>query len=198
MSAMATNDALAYLLAALAVWAALRAHESGWRPARVCIAGGLAGAAVLAKAYGLVTAFCVVATCAAFSVYALRGTPWVARFRPALLAALCAVAVGVWPTVFNLMNYGKLHVDNFELLPTALRNQPPGAVERIDFVSFRLPSLLRHPWSHVSHLDSFWTALYARLWFDSAGTQNTLLLSSEWQEHRARINSRSWPTGTAR
>src|SRR5262245_46287022 len=155
MSAMATNDALAYLVAALAVWAAIRAYESGWRPSRVCTAGALGGAAVLAKAYGLVTAGSVVLAIAAFSAIARRGMRLVERFRPAALAVLCAVLVGVWPTVINLVNYGRLHVDNFELLPTGLRNQPPGAIEKIDFVSFRLPSLLQHPWSHVSHLDSF-------------------------------------------
>ena len=198
MSAMATNDALAYLMASLAVWAAIRAYESGWRIARVCIAGMLAGAAVLAKAYGLVTALCIVLTIAAWSVNPLRRTSMAARLRPAALAALSATIVGIWPTVFNLANYGRLHVDNFELLPTGLRNQPPGSIKGIDFVSFRLPSLLQHPWSHVSHLNSYWTALYARLWFDSAGTQNTLVISSEWQQHRARISSRTWSPGTAR
>jgi hypothetical protein len=198
MSAMATNDSLAYLFAALAVWATLRAHESGWHSARVSLAGALAGAAVLAKAYGLVTMFCIVGVVILFSAIAARGARLADRLRPALLISACAILIGVWPSVFNVVNYGKLHVDNFDTLPTALRNQPPGAVERIDFLSFRLLALLDRPWSHVSHLDSFWTAIYSRLWFDSAGTQNTLLLSPEWQTHRALINSQTWPPGTAR
>jgi hypothetical protein len=105
-----------------------------------------------------------------------------------VLAVLAGTLLfGAWPAIRNLAAFGRPHVDNFEYFGALTANQLPGELERVDFRSFRLFGLLRHPWAHASNLDSFWTMLYANYWFDVQGTQNTLKLSPEWREHAARV-----------
>jgi len=202
MSAMVTNDALTYLLATLTVYAALRAHDAGWPVLHAVVTGLLAGATVLSKAYGLVTALTVLLMIGGGAIlsivrrarlpggehptvpsHALRPTP-----SAALALLVAASAFGVWPTVRNLGWYGRLHVDNFDFFRTPMRLQPPGAASAIDFTSFRLLDLLKYPWVHTTHVNSFWTELYARLWFDYEGLTVTLRAAREWRAHDARVS----------
>jgi hypothetical protein len=44
--------------------------------------------------------------------------------------------------------------------------QKPGSVGATSFLDLRLVGLLRHPTFSTEMLDSFWTQLFARLWFD--------------------------------
>lgn len=181
MSAMATNDAFTWLLATAAIHAALRAHAAAWNPRPTLIAAALAGGAVLSKGYGWVT------------VAALLGSAWLClgrapgiptsgrRARPLLLMTLTALAVGIWPTVRNLYTFDRLHVDNFDLRDSPMRFQPPESRRALSLTSFRLPALLRHPWLHVSHADSFVTELYGRLWFDYEGFKTSLAPYAPWQ-----------------
>jgi hypothetical protein len=227
MSAMVTNDALTYLLASLAILATVRAHAAGW-PLKSCVAAGaLCGAAVLSKAYGLVTAAAVWSACAAALCAAaarnLRSPltrrrctakqptkdrrrptpdresnqadansptqPVTLRPRRALAALVLLVtttpAVGIWPSVRNLALYGRPQVDNFQNFTTGMQSQPPGSIDAIEFFTFRYFSLLRRPWLHASHLQSFWTELFGRYWFEYEGAI-TLRESPEWAAHRNR------------
>ena len=185
MSAMATNDALTYLLASLAVYAALRAHAANWQ-ARWCIATGLlAGATVLCKGYGWVTVGAITLAVWIFTRHSNQLAE--SRFRrelskPLALVLIAALPLAIWPTVRNVLVYGKPHVDNFDMFPeTPMRHQPPGSVRETSFLSFRLAALLRHPWLHVVHVDSFWTQFYGRLWFDYEGFNTTLAPYPPWQ-----------------
>jgi hypothetical protein len=223
MSAMVTNDALTYLMASLAIHAALRAHAAGWPLGRSALAGALGGSCVLSKTYGLVTALLVVASPALAAVIARVRAVAAARsgarradppprgavhrtagrrdapppaappsVRPAVLAAAAACTlVGVWPAIRNLALYGRAHVDNFELRRTGMHTQPPGSVAAIDFLSLRFVKLMEYPWVHRAHVDSFWTELYARFWFDYEGIMITLRQSPEWAEHSGRA-LRTW------
>lgn len=195
MSAMATNDALTYLLASLAILLAIRARGAGW-PARGCLfTGAMAGATVLCKGYGLVTAFAIlgvgsasilwgpaIASLQTVGVGPRRRARQTNLGRVGLLWGACA-AVGVWPTVRNLALYRTVHLDNFRLFQTPMTTQPPGSTAGTDYFSFRLFALLRHPWLHLSHVNSFWTEIYARYWFDYEGLPVTLRLSPEWLRH---------------
>ncbi|MGD8453404.1 MAG: hypothetical protein PVJ57_16450 [Phycisphaerae bacterium] len=175
MSAMATNDALTYLAASLAVYAALRTHAAGW-PTRGCVLTGLAaGTAVLCKGYGWVTVAAILLLIWLFT--RVRGTtpPRRELTRPLLLTAAAAFALGIWLVARNVWIYEHPHVDNFEMFPeTPMRYQPPGSIGQTSFASLRCRDLLTHPWVHVTHVDSFWTQLYARLWFDYEGFNTTL------------------------
>lgn len=74
MSAMITNDALAHLACALAIWAALRAHRLGWPLHASMLTGLFAGLAVLCKAYALTTVAAVWGSLGLFTVLA-----WIRR-----------------------------------------------------------------------------------------------------------------------
>jgi hypothetical protein len=185
MSAMATNDALTYFVASLAVLAVLRAHAGGWTVRGCVLVGLLAGATVLCKGYGWVTVAAI-----GLSVWLFTRRPvavGLSRWRreitlPVGLVVGSALAIGIWPAVRNVWIYDRPFVDNFDLFPeTPMRYQPPGSIGQTSFVSFRFLALLRHPWLHVSHVDSLWTELYARLWFDYEGFKTTLPLSPAWE-----------------
>jgi len=191
MSAMATNDALTYFMASAAVCAALRAGAAGWPVRGTLFAGALAGAGALSKAYGWVSVIAILASVWLISLAARRrqtadrppaGSGRPAARSPLLLLAASALAVGIWPTVRNLWIYDEIHVDNYALRDTPLRFQPPGSVRQTSFFSFRLGALMENPWVHMAHADSFWTALYARLWFDYEGFNTTQGRYPAWQE----------------
>jgi hypothetical protein len=184
MSVMATNDAMTYLIASLAIWATLRAQAAHWPVYPTALAGALAGAAILCKGYGMMTALTIVVV-GTFFIW--RGPPrpepptasrWHRLFASLALVGSCAV-VGCGPAVRNLARYHKPQ----QFSDSAMHTQPPGSVPRLEFTSFRFPDLVRRPWIHVSHLESFWTELYARYWFDYEGLRLTLALSPQWRRH---------------
>ncbi|MBZ5586964.1 MAG: hypothetical protein LAO05_00190 [Acidobacteriia bacterium] len=210
MSAMVTNDALTYLVASLAVWAALRAHTAGWPIGAALLTGALCGLAVLSKAYGMATAAAVLGTVGLAAVTRIarpaaggaqgsvagRGvgrpshdaapqTP--GRYgRAVMLVAAGALTVGIWPIAGNLRLYGKPHVDNFDFFKTGMQTQPPGSLDAVEWLTFRPVALLQHPWVHTSTVDSIWTELYARLWFEYEGIIS-LKNSPQWSAFQTRV-----------
>lgn len=181
ISAMATNDALTHCVATAAILLMLRAHDRGWRLGECIAAGAAAGASVLCKAYGAVT---VAAVVAAVTLHCWRSAPptW-RRFAPAAWTLLAGLLIGSGPALRNLTTFGKLQVDNFEKFDTPMRFQPPGAASQIDFGSLRYRALLESPWLHTRHLDSFWTELFGRLWFDYEGFRVSLSGYPAWEAH---------------
>jgi hypothetical protein len=184
MSVMATNDALTYLIASLAIWATLRAQAAHWPLHSTALAGALAGATILCKGYGLITAVAIVAV-GTFFIWRGRSRleptathRWPRFFASVALVGSCA-AVGSGATVRNFA----LYRTPLGFSESAMHTQPPGSIAKLDFLSFRFVDLLHRPWVHVSHLSSVWTELYARYWFDYEGMTLTLALSSEWQQH---------------
>ncbi|MEW6249728.1 MAG: hypothetical protein AB1716_03715 [Planctomycetota bacterium] len=218
MSAMITNDAFTYLVASLAISAALWARAAGWPVGRTLLTGALAGAAILSKGYGVVTAASILAVMCAAALVKLvlrsssrgpavrvsragaqrdraadvrategAGPPDPRPVRAVLLVAAVVLALGVWPSARNLALYGRTHVDNFDFFRTAMQAQPPGSVAAIDWTSFRIIGLLQRPWLHARHVDSFWTEVYARYWFEYEGIVISLRNSAEWSQFRDRI-----------
>jgi hypothetical protein len=127
---------------------------------------------------------------------------WLGGYRTSALVSVAALAVGIWPTVRNLAIYDRIHVDNYDFHDTPMHTQPPGSRAETSFSSFRFVELLRHPWVHVAHADSFWTELYARLWFDYEGFGTSLATYPPWQAHwdalrdrweRDRPGQEQWP-----
>ncbi|MCX7887854.1 MAG: hypothetical protein N3B01_11460, partial [Verrucomicrobiae bacterium] len=53
------------------------------------------------------------------------------------------------------------------------------------FLSLRLGALLRYPWTHITTVDSFWTQIYAELWFDH-GTASTIYQYRPWLDRNFR------------
>ncbi len=180
------------------------------------LTGALCGAAVLSKGYGMVTAAVVVGTVALSALaHVLReavaasnhkrrerkardaATPTTERLTPVrrwkalALVMVAAVAVGIWPSVRNLGWCGRPLVDNFDIWPGRMEAQPPGSVGAIEWASFRLPALLRRPWVHMTQVNSFWTELYGRLWFEYEGIVVSLRNSPEWAALRSRVQAQT-------
>jgi len=209
MSAMVTNDAFAVFIASLAVYVALRAAAGGWTLRGCLAAGGVAGLGVLSKGYGWMTVVSVAGALAwvrlvpphasagrAFrigSALRLLREAWHAagpardvtlrRLRPVALVLVAALALGIVPTVRNVWIYRALHVDNYDIYDTPMYFQLPRTVGNTEFLTFRLPALLREPYIHISHVNSFPTELYARFWFDYEGFSTTLTGYPPWEEH---------------
>ncbi|MBU0640596.1 MAG: glycosyltransferase family 39 protein [Planctomycetes bacterium] len=192
MSAMATNDAFTYMVASIAIYAALSVQAGGWTTRGCLVAGALAGAAVLSKGYGAMTVLAIAGTLWLFTHAKARRLPkheyW-PSFKPVAWVLVGALAVGVWPTVRNLYIFDEPHVDNYDIFDTPMRFQPPGSIWETEFYSFRLSALLKHPWVHLAHVDSFWTELYARLWFDYEGFAVTLKLYPPWDDFWHRVDA---------
>ncbi|MBI5764019.1 MAG: glycosyltransferase family 39 protein [Planctomycetes bacterium] len=192
MSAMVTNDAFTYLVATLAVFTFLRASSKNWPLGGYALSGALAGLAILCKAYSIMTAAALIGALLLRRndkpIEPPRKKRDASTTQRSLLAPLFAftaacLAVGIWPTVRNLAHYNKLHVDNFDMFQTAMQSQFPGTRDDIEFTTFRFPALVRHPWVHISQVNSFWTELYARYWFDYEGIPISLSVSREWRDH---------------
>jgi hypothetical protein len=139
---------------------------------------GLASALALwTKAYGLATLAVLAAT-----ILPALWRPAPARgimVRGAALGLAVALALGVWPYVRSHRLTGNPLISNHDLFPQGMGQQLPGERSRISFLSFQLGRLLHHPWVHVDTVDSFWTQLYAELWFDH-GTLATLYSYQPW------------------
>ena len=86
--------------------------------------------------------------------------------RGAALASALARALGAGPYLRTWKLTGNPLASNYVLRPHTMGDQWPGELSRVSFFSLRLHKLLARPWQHLDVVDSFWTQLYAKLWFD--------------------------------
>ena len=99
----------------------------------------------------------------------LLGLAWVrpraSRAARGLLLAAALLALGdeAWRTARS----GVLLVSNQHFDYRAGRErQPPGRIEAETFLTFRIGELMRRPTLAGTTVDSFWTQIFARFWFD--------------------------------
>lgn len=203
MSAMATNDVFAQMWMTAMLLMVLRARRTGWATFSCILVGVMAGAATLSKAYGMVSVAFALFACAlgrdkepgeasevgqALPSDKVRG-PWTALWKRLALVGVTCVVVGGEPSIRNMWISGKPIVDNFELFDSRQKIQPPASLAGVSFFSFRPGALFQHPWLHMTTVDSFPTELFARLWFDYSGFQNSLLTHKPWTERRRLIEA---------
>jgi len=82
-----------------------------------------------------------------------------------IVCLIAATVLGVADEVVRFGETGRFLASNQDLFPQAV-NQRPGSVAAISFASFRFGALLQHPFMNAQTIDSFWTQLFARAWFD--------------------------------
>ncbi len=166
-----SNDGLLIFCVTLSVVLYLEALRRGWRGIRGAhLAALLSGVAAAAwtKQHGLVAALLPVSlvlwerrACLANAA----GPAWRLR-RPARLALLCLGLLFVGgDELIRLATTGQLLLSNQHFFDWP-KVQPPGSVEAISFFDLRLGSLLFEPTRAPATVDSFWTELFAKLWFD--------------------------------
>jgi 4-amino-4-deoxy-L-arabinose transferase-like glycosyltransferase len=189
MSGMATNDAMTYLWATLAVYGLVRAlvpddrSNSGYR--WWTLAGVAVALALWTKQYGL-GSLGVLFAAGVGAVFFRNGAARWRAVRGAALAVVVAVLLGVWP-YFRMWQYtGNPLTSAHTLHPGRIDLQLPGDVSQISFTSLRLPSLLACPWVHLSTVDSYWSAVFAELWFDY-GQAATLYQYRPWMRYEFSI-----------
>jgi hypothetical protein len=183
MSGMATNDSLAWLWASLCVYAVLRALPARGQPPSGrygwwVLAGVAAALAMWTKHYGLGSLGVLGAGLAA-AVLVKEGSARRSQWRGAALALGLALVLGAWPYVRTYRLTGSPIVSPFTRLPNTMGNQLPGELSRVSWFSLRPLRLLARPWVHLGTVDSFWTSLYAELWFDF-GTSATTYQYRPW------------------
>lgn len=83
----------------------------------------------------------------------------------AALASVCLLALAdeAWRTIQTGLPLASNQHFGFERY---VEGQPPGRISLTTFMSFLPVQLLEHPVLHPSTVDSFWTQLFARSWFD--------------------------------
>ncbi len=161
--ALHSNDTIAGLGVALCTWLMLVAHERGY-PAGVTLALCAAATLTLFTKY---TAFVVLPMLAALVLPALlRPAAEPPPRRLALRATLLAVpllALAAYAAV-NLGRYGQALPWNTAILdPSHSQPHAPGGMS---FVTFKPWTVIATPLLAPWNLDSFWTLIHGRMWFD--------------------------------
>jgi 4-amino-4-deoxy-L-arabinose transferase-like glycosyltransferase len=191
MSGMATNDALLWLWSSICVYATLRGR--GGKYYWWVVAGIGAALALWTKHNGLGCLAVLVAALLA-SIPVRDGLARRRLWRGALLAMGMAMVLGAWPYVRTYRLTGTPIASPFTRMRNAMVNQLPGRLSDVSWLSFRPLRLLAQPWVHVSTVDSFWTALYAELWFDY-GTSATAYQYRPWRQALGANLRSPHPTG---
>lgn len=167
MSAMATNDSLAYLAAAVTLYCLLRLFAAPGERRWYVWTGFAAGLALLTKHYNLALLPALLA--GLLVLWRREGR----EFFPAALPRLAAlgfllVLLGSYPFLRPWKDFGRPLISNAEIFrdEVPIADYPPGPWQGVSWLDLRLEALLWRPFLHVDHLDSLPTELYARLYFD--------------------------------
>lgn len=174
MSAMLTNDSLLYFVMALAIYSLIRCMESQFAPKRLLtliLSCGLCG---LTKASGL--AILPIVTISS-GIALIKNKRLSQPVKAAIIISVFALSAAISSVKYidSFRRYGNPFVYNIHFFDNGF-GLPPGSLDKISFSSFRIAELIKKPVIDKSHLDSFFTELYARMWFDYEGvfidTQN--------------------------
>lgn len=164
MSAMYSNDAIAYMLVTICLYLLLVALDRGFSWRVLVLLSISMGLALLTK----VTALVVLPTVGFVFFMAFV---W-GRVAPRRDTLIKGVAVMIFPLALlateigsNMKTYGEPFPINMTLSGSNVVKRRPGA-GGVDFFDFRPLSAIKDPVIRPSNIDSFWTMLYGRMWFD--------------------------------
>jgi hypothetical protein len=167
-----SNDAALGFAVSLAVLLYLEATQRGcdgrWALRLAALFAAACGAA-WTKQSGLITAILPVAFAIWWECECSRRAPEGGVDRGRLVRVFAWLALGLAivgaDELYKFSATGQLLVSNqhFYDWPSV---QKPGSVDATSFLDLRLIGLLRQPTFSNEMLDSFWTQLFARLWFD--------------------------------
>jgi hypothetical protein len=167
-----SNDAalgLAVSLAVLLYLEAIRAGCEGRNARRTIALFAAACGAAWTKQSGLIAAILPIAFAFWWERERSRRSPDGAGGRGRLVRLFAWLSLGLVivgaDELYKFGATGHLLVSNqhFYDWPSV---QKPGSVGATSFLDLRLLGLLRHPTFSTEMIDSFWTQLFARLWFD--------------------------------
>lgn len=163
-AAFVGNDAMLVATCSAAVLAFVAVERTIDRSPRWLALAGLAMATVAAawtKQSGLI---CLILPAAAILYWARSRWP---RRQKALaigvLALGCVLSLG--DEMYRTAESGFPLASNQHFFDWA-EDQEPGTLSAVSFSDFRLTGILAEPFKSDRTVDSFWTELFARLWFD--------------------------------
>jgi hypothetical protein len=163
LSAMFSNDTLSYLLVALALLCLMTLLERNGAARWALAASIVITLAVFTKYTAL--ALLPAAAVALGAAWLRRSAREHARWgrTAVLLFALPVVLIGL-DVRRDLHDFGRAFPDGPDIQGLTI-DQPPGP-DRVSFLDFHPWRALRHPILDPSTIDSFWSNLQNRLWFD--------------------------------
>jgi 4-amino-4-deoxy-L-arabinose transferase-like glycosyltransferase len=162
-SAIHSNDTLSYLFVALCLYLVLEILDSSFSLALAL----LLSCAISLSVFTKYTSFAIIPAVLAFTTLAYAWRVNATRKR----IALCSLVIFLLPSVLlaysftsNRSQYGTILPYNVDMVETPLRQRPgPG---RIEFHTFKLLTLIREPIMSPNNIESFWTQVYGRTWFN--------------------------------
>jgi hypothetical protein len=170
-AAFVSNDAALELAVAICILLYLRVAVESKASVRAREVGAVLAASIVAawtKQSGLLMSIFPLSMLALSAARQSRGG-WSAvesrrlmRFSVATLVALVFLAGDEF---HKASTTGYFPVSNQHFFDYA-EDQEPGTLGDVAFFDFRLPSLLRNPTQSPETIASFWTQIFARLWFD--------------------------------
>lgn len=164
-SAIVGNDPLLSLSVSVAVLIYLRVTERGERaPLASLLLLAACTVCSLVKQSGLLSPILFVGLWAS-DWRSGRLAAWGGRHLSFLLVILGCLVIWsdeIWRTLYT----GRFLVSNQHFFPGYTAGQSPGDLSRVSWGSLRLAHLFSRPWIDPQTINSFWTGLFARMWFD--------------------------------
>lgn len=164
MSAIHSNDTIAYLGVTTCAWLIMRALDGGCRARDVVALAVAMAVTVLTKYPSMIVLPMAVASFGAAWWLRVGGT----RGRVAGCLALACLPATIALLLFaapNVKDYGKPFPSNLELFHQDYLDSAVGTRD-IDFLGFAPWSAIATPILAPENRDSMWTILWARAWFD--------------------------------
>jgi hypothetical protein len=164
MSAMHSNDTMAYLFIAICVYLLIINIERNFPPLSLLLLCFVISITIFIK-YNTLIILPVVLVVFIFGFISL---PKIDRNKKLILFCLTLlIPLSLLSTYmfYNVKNYGKALPVAYEIFRNPLDSQPRDEV-RVSFLNFKPWKTIATPILAPGNLSSFWTLIYSRMWFD--------------------------------
>ena len=165
MSAMHSNDTMAYLFVALCIYLLIIVIERNFSLFSLITLSVVMAITLFIKYNTLVV---IPLALTAFAL-ALVNVPKAGKnIKIVLVCVALAVPLSFLTiSIFsNVKHYGKALPGNYEIFPNFVESQPWGEV-RVSFLNFKPWESISMPLLTPEKLSSFWTIIYSGMWFDT-------------------------------
>ena len=165
MSAMHSNDTMAYLFVALCIYLLIIVIERNFSLFSLITLSVVMAITLFIKYNTLVV---IPLALTAFAL-ALVNVPKAGKnIKIVLVCVALAVPLSFLTiSIFsNVKHYGKALPGNYEIFPNFVESQPRGEV-RVSFLNFKPWESISMPLLTPEKLSSFWTIIYSGMWFDT-------------------------------
>jgi 4-amino-4-deoxy-L-arabinose transferase-like glycosyltransferase len=164
MSAMNSNDTMSYLFVAISIYLLLIAIERKFSPVSLMVLSLGATIALYIKytSFVVLPIMVIVFLLALFEWPSANKKKYIIMFTAALLIPLSFLSTSIF---YNIKDYGTPLAWNLKIKdPNAMQPRDTGG---ISYYSFKPWESIKDPILVPGKLNSFWTLIYSRMWFDT-------------------------------